>query len=173
MHTRRRAFSLVELVAVMSILGVLSLAAIPAMGTLETTRRRAAGTEIERRLLLARAWATSTGQPAGLRVNTAAGTLELLRIATSGAAPTAIPGPTGQPDANATLLLSQVFPGVAISSISVTPSGDSAVWFDYDGEPQSRTPAGTLVGDLTADATIAITSGPTVTIKRLTGLVQQ
>lgn len=171
--TTRRAFSLIELVAVMSILGVLSLAAIPALGTLDTSRRRAAANEIERRLMLARAWATSTGQPAGLRVNTSTATLELLRIASTGAAPSALPGPNGEADAGSTLLLTQLVPGVSISSISVSPSGDSAVWFDYDGEPQSRTSAGELVGDLDADAAIVVASGPTVTVKRLTGLIRQ
>lgn len=170
---RRRAFTLIELIAVMTIVGVLSLAAIPALGTLDESRRRAVAGEIERRLLLARAWATSTGQPAALRVNTATGLLELIRIVTPGAAPTAMPGQNGETDTGSTVLVSQIAGGVSLASITVSPAGDSAIWFDIDGEPQSRTSAGVLVGDLSADATIGVTSGQTVTVRRLTGLIER
>jgi len=169
----RRAFSLVELVAVVAILGVLSAAAIPALGTLNESRRSAVAGEIERRLMLAKAWAGSTGQPAGLRVNTSTGLLELLRIAAPGAAPTPMPGQNGESDAGSTVLVSQLVPGVTLASISVAPGGDSAVWFEFDGEPQSRTSAGVLVGTLSADAAISVTSGQTITVRRLTGLIER
>ncbi|MFM9957162.1 MAG: Tfp pilus assembly protein FimT/FimU [Phycisphaerales bacterium] len=171
--THRHAFSLVELIAVMAILGVLSLASIPAVGAMSESRRRGAGAEIERRLMLARAWAASTGQPAGLRVTTSTGQLELLRIAAPGAAPTALPGSTGESDAGSSVLISQLYTGTSIASMSVTPSGDSAVWFAYDGTPQVRTSAGVLVGDLSTDATITVQSGPTITVRVLTGLVER
>jgi len=169
----RTAFSLIELIAVMAILGVLSAAAIPALGTLADSRRRAVAGEIERRLMLAKAWASSTGQPAALRINTSTGLLELLRIATPGAAPTAMPGQTGETDAGSAVFVSQLVPGVTLSSVTVSPAGDSAVWFDFDGTLQSRTSAGVLVGPLSADAAISVTSGQTVTVRRLTGLIER
>jgi len=172
MHLRR-AFSLVELIAVMTVIGVLSLAAIPAVGAMADSRRRGAAAEIERRLMLARAWAAGTGQPAGLRVTPSTGRFELLRIATPGAAPTALPGAAGEADAGSSVLISQLFTGVSVGSVSISPSGDSAVWFAHDGTPQVRTSAGVLVGDLSADATIAVQSGPTVTVRVLTGLVER
>lgn len=169
----RRAFSLVELVAVMAVLGVLSIAAIPALGSLSESRRRGAAAEVERRLMLARAWAQSTGQPAGLRVNTSSGQLDLLRVATPGASPTPMPGPTGSADSGSSVIISQLYTGVSIASVSVSPAGDSAVWFAYDGTPHVRSSAGVEVGTLSADAAITIQSGPTVSVRVLTGLVER
>lgn len=157
----------------MAILGVLSAAAIPALGTLADSRRRTVAGEIERRLMLAKAWASSTGQPAGLRVNTSTGLIELLRIAAPGAGPSAMPGQTGDTGSGSAVLVSQLASGVTLSSVSVSPAGDSAVWFDFDGTPQSRTSAGVLVGPLSADAAISVTSGQTVTVRRHTGLIER
>ncbi len=170
---RQRAFTLIELVAVIAIVGALAIAAIPALGTLTATRRAALGNEVERRLLLARAWAMSTGQPAGLRFDLTAQTLQMQRIVSDGDAPTPMPGVTGSTDADSTLVVGSAFAGASVQSVSTTPSGDTAVWFDYTGTPQARLANGKLQGSLTADAVVTLTGGATVTVRALSGAIEK
>lgn len=174
-HSAPRAFTLVELVAVMTILAVLSLAAIPSLGTLSATRRAALGNELERRLLLARSWAATTGQPAALRIDLSAQRLEMLRIQNDGDAPTPLPSSTGATDSDSTLQIGSAFAGASVLSVSLTPStdADTALWFSHNGTPQVRRSNGKLLSDLTSDALISLSGGATVTVRRLTGVVEK
>lgn len=171
--SRTRAFSLVELVAVMVILGVLSVAAIPSLGALSQTRKAALAVEIERRLLVCKAWASGTGEPAGLKIDTANQLISSVRLVPGATGPTTIPGPTGDTDSGSSLFVPASFPGVSVASISTPPNSDNTIWFAHDGTPQARSSTGTLIGPLSGITRIVIADGPTVSVIPLTGVVER
>lgn len=168
----RRAYTLVELLGVLSIAGVVALTAAPAVDRLARARHGALKTEVTRMLALARAHAIATGQPTGLSIDPAADTLALVRIDAPGAAPSALPGATGADgvvfDINARL------PGADL--ITVTggdgATGAQTLWFGYAGAPERRSPAGARLSGWSQDAAITLSGGHTITIRRTTGAME-
>jgi type II secretory pathway pseudopilin PulG len=168
----RRAYTLVELLGVLSIAGVVALTAAPAVDRLARARHGALETETRRMLLLARAHAMATGQPTGLTIDPVADKLAIVRIDAPGGAPSALPGPTGAAadefDINARLSGADI--------IAVTggdgAAGAQTLWFGYAGAPERRSPAGARLGDWSQDATIALSGGHTITIRRTTGAIE-
>lgn len=165
------AFTLVELMTVVVIVGILAATAIPAFGTLSSSRRAAAGKEVARLLLVARSCALASGRPTGLKFD-AGSALTLVNIPTTGAAPTAMVDPMGQPEA--TVALPGLFDGVNVLSVVLgdSTSGNVTLWFAYDGTPQTRTSGGVLGSTWASDATITLTGGGTLTVRRGSGLIE-
>ena len=172
-HHARRAFTLAELVVVMILLSVLSAAAIPDFRTVERARKHALAREVQRRLSFARSWAASTGAPAGVALDPAAGTITLMRIAQSGDPPTIIPTPTG--DAGAPWRIAADFPSAVILSVEHGDgsSGAGTIWFDADGKPHLRDGDGGYIEDFTQDAAVTVSGPAEITVRRLTGLVER
>ena len=169
----RRAFTLAELAAVLILLSVLGAAAIPAFRTVERTREHALAREVQRRLSLARSWAASTGAPAGVALDPAAGTITLVRITQPGDPPTIIPTSTG--DAGAPWRIAADFPSGAILSVE---HGDGAggagtIWFNADGKPHLRDTDGDHLADFTQDAVVTVSGPADITVRRLTGLIER
>ncbi|MFG0274035.1 MAG: Tfp pilus assembly protein FimT/FimU [Phycisphaerales bacterium] len=168
----RRAYTLVELLGVLSIAGVVALTAAPAVDRLARARHGALETETRRMLSLARAHAIATGQPTGLTVDPVAETLTLVRISAPGGAPEAFPGPTGADlpafDVEARL------PGAEVVAVAGGDgaSGAQTLWFGYAGAPERRNPAGVRLGDWSQDATVTLSGGRTITIRRTTGAME-
>jgi len=175
-HLHRLAgFTLVELAVVIVVMAIIAATAIPSFSVAAEARGVAATREVERRLVHARARAGATGEPTGLRIDSSS-SVTLVRIAASGASPTAAPSPTGE--AGAAWLISSSFPGVLISKV-IGGDGSSAtsqtIWFGFDGAPELRSSSGTLVGPFTQDASITL-SGPgagTIRILRGSGVVER
>ncbi len=166
-----RAFTLVELVTVVVIVGILAASAIPAFGTLSSSRQAAAGKEVARLLLVARSCAVASGRPTGVKFDTGSA-ITIVNIPTTGAAPAAMTDPLGQPEP--TVSLPGLFNGVKIVSVVLGDStaGNVTLWFAYDGTPQTRTSGGTLGSAWTKDATIALTGGGTLTVRKGSGLIE-
>lgn len=169
----RRAFTLAELVGVMILLSVLGAAAIPAFRTVERTREHALAREVQRRLSLARSWAASTGAPAGVTLDPAAGTITLMRIVNAGDSPTILPTSTG--DAGAPWRIAADFPSAAILSVEHGDgaSGAGTIWFDADGKPHLRDADGDYIADFTQDAVVTVSGPADITVRRLTGLIER
>lgn len=169
---QRGAFTLIELIAVLVIAGILAATISPVMDSIRRTRDAGFAREIVRRLLLARAHAAATGQPAGVRFTAATQSVSMLRITSGGAAPTPMPSANGGAPAPAADALGALFPGASMTAVSISgPTGDT-IWFDYEGTPHLRTTAGAYAGPLAADATITISGGRTITIHAVTGMVE-
>lgn len=165
------AFTLLELAVVVVILVILAATAAPALSTLAGARRAAARDEVERLFVEARARAMAGAGPAGVMVWPATSTLQL-QDRPSGQAPRQAPDPTGQP--TPALVLPDRFGGTQVQSW-VGPDGGSsaqAVWFSHAGRPQRRNASGGLVGDAASDATLVLTGGLQVVVRRVSGAVE-
>ena len=169
----RPAFTLIETMVVVVILGILAVSVVPAIAGVSDSRQAAAWREVERRFVVARTMAMATGRSFGVRVDPSPGTFALLEMPASGGAPTAAHDALGQ--TVAVWSLATAYPGTAVTSF-VGGDGSSAtgtVWFGYDGAPQRRTSAGALLGGFTQDASVTLTGGRTVTIRRTSGLIER
>jgi len=173
LSVRSAGFSLIELIGVLVVLSALSAAALPTLERIERSRRTGLAVEIERRLTLARAAAMATGEPHGVRIASEEQILSTVRIEESGAEPSPAIGMNG--DAAGALEIPASYPGAAIESM-VNGDGDSrldTIWFGYDGSPHLREEDGARIGPFTVDAVISVVDGPTIEVRRLTGLVER
>ncbi len=168
----RCAFTLIEMVAVIVLLGVLAATATPVLANMQRGREAALAREAERRVELAAATALSTTFPTGVQFSIVNQTMTLLEITASGAAPTTITPTAGAkfPD----MSVSTIFPGTSITTVDLADSGSpETIWFDYDGSPQTRNVDGTNPVALTRDAVITFKGGHTLTIRQITGLIER
>ncbi|MBL0921893.1 MAG: hypothetical protein IBJ10_07170 [Phycisphaerales bacterium] len=167
------AFTLAELVGVMVLVGVLAAAAIPALRSVERTREHALAREVQRRLCFARSWAASTGAPVGLSIDVGAGLLTLVRIEQEGEAPEELPNGAG--GAGGAWRIAASFPSGAVLAVSHGDGsrGDGTIWFGPDGSPQVRAGDGAYIGGFTDDAAVTVSGPATITVRRLTGLVER
>lgn len=89
MPSRSRAgFTLVELIGVLVLVGIAAISAVPVLGTVDRMQRAGMCDEIERRLMMARAHAMTTGMPSGVRFALGDQQAEVMQIVSSGATPT-------------------------------------------------------------------------------------
>lgn len=170
-----RAFTLLEMMVVVVIASIIAVGVIPALDRMDDARRGAAVSETDRLLEFARARAMASGRPTGVRFSRTGSIVTLHVVETDGSV-SAMVGPLG------TVLdpvdLTGQF-GAVLERVSVPPpslsgaaADTSTVWFDHTGEPQSRSAAGALVGDLAADASIVIEDAGTVWVRARSGLVE-
>jgi len=174
-YATRVGFTLVELIAVVVVLSAVSISAAPALVSLSGIRDASLGRELGRRINLARAAAGASGRPTGVRIDAAAQSMMVVRIASAGAAPSPLPGITGSagggPGGGDSV--QSLFPGSSIVSVSLDPGGDhDTLWFSYLGVPHLRDALGAHAGDLTQDAVIGLSGGRTLTVRMVTGLVE-
>jgi len=168
----RRGFTLIELVAVMVVFSALAISAAPAVRSMASAREGAMSRQLVRLLELARAHATASGQPTGLVYDSDAGSFQLRRIATEGAAPTPVPDPLGATFDD--LSLAVEYPSVTVTGFT-TGDGDAAnqcVWFSFNGTPEIRDGAGVYISDFTQDAVITTSGAHAVTIRMSTGAIE-
>ncbi len=171
----RAAFTLVEVVVVITLLGILAVAARPALSTLDATRAGGATQEVSRRLAMARAAAVGSGTSVGLSLTPATGVLQTVRIPAGGGAPAAQTDPLGQPDPGAAL--GALFPSAQITGVTgfTGVSGAATLWFAFDGTPEVRSSGGVLLGPPTQDARVDVRCGAStgvVWVRRVSGLIE-
>jgi prepilin-type N-terminal cleavage/methylation domain-containing protein len=166
-----RAFTLLEAMVVVLIVGVLAASAIPAANLLGEMNRATASSEIVRAIELARARAMATGRPHGVWFSVTEQSMQPMWLETTNAAPTPARSQTGdlQP-----VVRFGSFGNVSLASYvggdGVSTSG--TVWFGSDGTPQSRSSGGNLLGNWSSDASLQIAGERSVTVRRISGLVQ-
>jgi len=169
----RRAFSLLEVTVVIVIVGILAIVVIPALGSTGGARQAAAAREAHRLLTRARTFAMTTGQPSGVIADVSTSTLTPVYIPAGGASIAAMRTSTGA-DA-VPIVTGDAFPGVEMLSC-VGGDGSTGLirlWFSHAGTPQVRDADGALTGPFTQDASISLTGGFTVTVRRVSGLVER
>lgn len=168
----RAAFTLAETIAVLVITGIMAIVSAPAFASLLRLRHASLATEIERRLVFARAYSVAASAPTGVRFNTSTQRISLMTIASTGAAPTALGSTAG---GTATTVVSEIAPGASLSSVTLNGGTTySTLWFDYKSVPHVRNEStGAFVSNLTSDATITTSGSHTITVRRLTGLIER
>lgn len=177
-HTRtnpssrsRGAFTLVELMVVVLLMGIVAVTAIPAMGNVRTMREGAARDDVARLLEVIKARALATGSPCGLQVNVSDSTLTIVQLDDSGD----IESVTDPLTSNArTLDLPSTYQDVTIESVvnGDGATGSGVIWFDYEANPHTRSSAGVFESINTEPATIELSSGQVVLVHPYTGVVE-
>lgn len=169
----RPGFTMVEVVAVAVILAILAVSVIPAFSTIESARRSAAADEVARRFVVARAHATATGEPAGLRVAVGVGTIEMRRIPHGERLPRPMTGPLGED--RETLTIPARFPGVTVEAVIRGDGriGTGTIWFGHDGTPRILDAEFADAGAAGEDGLVELTGGERVRVRRLSGAVER
>jgi len=159
-----RAFTLIELIAVIVIAAILSALAIPSIGAIGDARSAGAARVVAGTLEYGRETAINSGLHSWVAFDTSANTISLLANAegsSSYASATAMPDPrTGQP--MVITLGSGDFAGVDLVSVSL-PKG-SVLGFDWLG-----TPIDVDQQAFSSDATITLSGNVQITVSAMTG----
>lgn len=162
-----RGFSLIELIAVMTIVAVLAGIAVPAMSSTGPMRRSAAAAQIGRDLRLARELAAATGRNAWVWFDVAAENYTI-RIEPRGsqgrAQAVAWTDPATGRDLRQVLDAGEWI-GVRIESAQF--GGGSWIGFDRLGRPKTHGES-----DLQTTGRVRIESGPAVEVEPETGLIE-
>lgn len=168
------AFTLIELVAVIVLVGLVAASAGPALSTVQRSREAAAAREVSRLLVLGRSEAMSTSEPTGVRIEPAAGTFELLIVPNGTGLPQIRKSPLGEP--REALVVGIEFPGIDVENI-VLGDGSSGsggtIWFGYKGTPHLRDGSGVYLGEFTSDASVKLTGTGPISIMRGSGMVER
>lgn len=157
---------------------VMALAAVvtPGFARLSDVRNNALAREVLRRLDYARTYAMCSGMPTGVRFDVTNQQIPLVRITSLGAPPTIMPSTTGQTRSDPTHAdsIPALFAGSSLIGASIGKGNmTETIWFTYAGVPHTRTDDGTYVTTLPEDATIEVSGGRIITVRRLTGLVER
>lgn len=166
--SRRRGFSLVELVCVLSVLAVLSATAIPAVRSLGAARATQSVASVADSLRRARTGAIGMGTPCGVRIDRRNQTVELLML--DGLAVVPMPdafGRAGEPvpvDPSGSVTIRRATGGSVAGN---TPQ----IWFDERGGHAEVTRGG-RVSPLRRDAVIRFSSGDVLRVRGISGLVE-
>lgn len=164
---RRRAFTVIELIAVIVILATISVMAAPAITNMQSTRARMAARLVLHDLSFARQYAMATGRTTWVVFDTSgAGTWSIL-----------VEDPSNPGRVNATALSdpatgvsheqdlnNDAFQGVTITNVSFD-SGDE-IGFDWMGRPKNSAES-----DLAASGSVTFDTVETVSVSRVTGYV--
>jgi len=155
----RSAFTLLEMSIVVMVTGILAVAAIPALGSVDDMNAAAARSEIEGQVVLARGRAQASGQPHGLRLVLRGSIFQPLRIAATAGPPTPALNALGNEVAE--IALDGLFAKARITEFENgdRSRGDGTLWFGYDGTPQIRDEKGRVSGTFASSATISLTGG--------------
>lgn len=156
----------------LTVVALLAVGVIPAMGMIDDARGVGAVREIERRLVLARSHAMTTGQASGLRIALPQGRLEMQTVESGGEIET-MTGFDGYPMRASTI--EEMFPGTAVAAVrhGDGSTGSGTIWFAFDGEPHTRAWDGAYVAPFTQDAHVEVAGATPVYIRRGTGLVER
>lgn len=163
----RTGFTLIEMIAVVVVLGVLSVSAAISLSGNPAARSRAAAALIARDLAFARERALATGNPTWVVFSVGANSYSVL--AENPAAPGRVGALTLTDPATGRSMVASlsdpIFADVTIASVSI-PGGGNDLGFDWMGRPVNA--AGTR---LTTSVTVTLNPSQTITIAAGAGTV--
>lgn len=158
----RRGFTLVELIAVLVVLGVLAAAMVARLGTTSTTRRSAAGQLVLRDVGFARERAMNVGLVHWVTVVTGASSSYTIAAEPTVGAGYAARVALVEPASGRSM--QRVFNRDELSGVTLTSATATEVGFSRLGRPLDSTGAAR-----SADFAIVVSGGATVTITNSTG----
>ncbi|MBX3356890.1 MAG: GspH/FimT family pseudopilin [Phycisphaeraceae bacterium] len=164
--SRRRAFTLVEMIAVMVVVSVVAAVAIPSFSSIAGTRQIAAARLLLRDLTYARERAIATGTRVWVVFSVSGNSYSVLAenpAAPGRAGAAIIPDPSAPNRTYQQLLNTGEFSGVQI--VSAAFDSQVEVGFDWCGRPLNTTSA-----FLAANGVVTLTGSKTVTVQARTGL---
>lgn len=166
-----RAFTLVELMVVVVLMGIVAVTAIPAMGNVRSMREGAARDDVARLLEVTKARALAIGSPCGLQINVTDSTLTIVQLDDASAITSVIDPLTSRARS---LDMPATYPDVTIDSMvnGDGSSGSGVIWFDYEATPHTRSLAGVFDSYNAEAATIELSSGQLVLVHPHTGVVE-
>ena len=170
----RTGFTLIEMIAVLVLVSILSVTAIPSLARLDSARDAAMMSECDRLLRFAQAAAVSSGLPSGLQIDLDAQTLAVITIGPDGHAVPLNRDVTGQ---QVLIHLPEAFGAATLVDAGVTGSlsdrGEVAIWFDYDGRPHTRDSDGSDPRVISQPFIMRSASERTISVLPLTGKVER
>jgi prepilin-type N-terminal cleavage/methylation domain-containing protein len=168
----RRAFSFLETMVVVVIIGIIAATATPAFSLLRNARRVDSAQEVERTLLLARSLALATGRPTAVEFS--ANNMRILTINSLGTSPTPVLAPDGSTRGSTRPDQGRRDPWItSLTDGAGNTTTTTTAWFGIDGTPELRDTSGTRIGPWTTDMSIRIDNTFTITVRRITGSVQR
>ena len=178
MHGRfpiRRGVTLIEILVVITIVGILSITVLPSFGRTDQARRAAGVAEVQRLFAYARDRAIASGQPVGVRLRLDDQQVELVTVDAAGVV-SSLFTPLGQ--ATEPVRVRDRF-GLSVQDVEVpVASGAGAdpdsptIWFDHRGRPHVRGPSGGDVVDVSDEARVGFTDQSRVIVTPRTGMVR-
>ena len=163
--------TLLEVTMVAVIMAIMAAGIVPAFAQVDEARRSAAADEVARLIGFARDCAAASGEPNGALIDPDADSVTLLRI-DSASGDVVAARDFGAQD-RGEILIAGLFPGVGITSFVNGDGGSTPlIWFAFDGTPQTREDDGTAPTAFTQDATVTLTGDRTVTVLRLSGVIE-
>ena len=159
-------FSLIELVAVMVVVGIMAATAVVSLSSTTGNRATMAAKQLQRDLTFARQRAVATGTRSWVEFNTVNQTWTV-RVEDPGspgrAGATVLTDPATQSDFVQVLDANQF---VTVQMTAVNFDGDDWIGFDWLGRPLDKTGE---VTPLTAEGSVTLTGGHQVTVDKDTG----
>ena len=159
-------FSLIELVAVMVVVGIVSATAVVSLSSTTGNRATMAAKQLQRDMTFARQRAVATGTRSWIEFNTTnhTWTVRVEDPASPGrATATVLTDPATGSDFVQTLDANQ-FMGVQLTAVNI--DAEDWIGFDWLGRPLDKTGEAT---PLTAAGTVTLTGGHQVTVEKDTG----
>lgn len=160
-------FTLIELVAVMTITAILAVVSIPALNSMGQTRAAGAAVDLQRSMTFARQNAVSTGTRTWVVFNVGGNSWSVLKedpLAPGRAGASLITDPASGQDFIATLNSDET---AGVSLVSATFDAGSEIGFDWLGRPLNASE-----NDLAAAGTVTLTGNHQVTVEVDTGHIR-
>lgn len=167
--TSRRAFTLVEVMVTVTIMAIIAVSVIPAMGVVADTREGTARDEVVRMLEYARARAVASGEPCGVIAQTTGSTLAMVQLDADGEIEP-MRNPFGLDEE--VVSISEISSGVSIISVDAQTDASGIIWFNYKAQPHAREADGSFGQLNTSDASITLSSGVEIVIHAYSGYVE-
>lgn len=168
---RRHAFTLVELMVVVLLMGIVAVTVVPAMDNVQMMRNGAARDDTMRLLELAKARALATGMPNGIEISLNSSSLTLVQINDDGQVESVVDPLTYQ---SRTITLPITYSGVTIASMvnGDGVSGSGTIWFDYEANPHTREQNGAFIELNDESALIELSSDEIIIVHAYSGVVE-
>jgi prepilin-type N-terminal cleavage/methylation domain-containing protein len=171
----RRGVTLIEIVVVITIVGILSITVLPSFARTDEARRASGIAEVQRLLAYARERAIASGRPVGAMIVQDDQRIELVTIDGTGN-PVPLADPLGR--ASVPVRLGDRF-GLSIDRVIIPPPsvagssrpGMPVIWFDHRGRPHMRSDAGVYIADSSGDSVIEFEGRVRVVVTPRTGMI--